>query len=297
MLSLRYLNAAQNKLERLPTSEDPFEDELDGKRRKRKPKVRPELYTAPVLQELYLQDNRLEELPPQLFRLPGLSLLDVSNNKLRVLPAALWSAPALRDLNVALNHLRDLPTGHEVSGASDLVQDGPYVSNNKLRVLPAALWSAPALRDLNVALNHLRDLPTGHELDHEVSGAPDLIQDGLSLLDVSNNKLCILPAALWSAPALRDLNVALNHLRGLPTSHETYIKLRVLPAALWSAPALRDLNVALNHLRDLPTGHEVSEASNMVEDGSWLPKLAYNGLCWPMLVYDGPCWTKMGHAG
>ncbi|XP_063898869.1 leucine-rich repeat serine/threonine-protein kinase 1-like [Helicoverpa armigera] len=113
MLSLRYLNAAQNKLERLPTLEDPFEEDLDSKRRKKKSKTRPELYSAPVLQELYLQDNRLEELPALLFRLPSLSTLDVSNNKLRALPAAMWSAPALRDLNVALNHLRDLPQGCE----------------------------------------------------------------------------------------------------------------------------------------------------------------------------------------
>ncbi|KAM3958672.1 LOW QUALITY PROTEIN: leucine-rich repeat kinase [Aphomia sociella] len=109
LVSLRYLNAAQNKLERLPTISDPLEEEGTKQRSKKK---RPDVYTAPVLQELYLQDNRLEE-PPELFSLPSLSTLDVSNNKLRSLPGRMWAAPALRDLNAALNHLKDLPAGDE----------------------------------------------------------------------------------------------------------------------------------------------------------------------------------------
>ncbi|XP_059045025.1 leucine-rich repeat serine/threonine-protein kinase 1 [Achroia grisella] len=111
LLSLRYLNVAQNKLERLPTSEDPFDE--DGTKWRGRNKKRPQVYSAPVLQELYLQDNRLEEIPPELFSLPSLATLDVSNNKLRSLPPRVWAAPALRDLNAALNHLRDLPHGEQ----------------------------------------------------------------------------------------------------------------------------------------------------------------------------------------
>uniref|UniRef100_A0A2H1V025 SFRICE_019212 n=1 Tax=Spodoptera frugiperda TaxID=7108 RepID=A0A2H1V025_SPOFR len=177
-----YLNAAQNKLERLPTAEDPFEEDLDSKKKKKKQKSRPEVYSAPVLQEVYLQDNRLEELPASLFRLPSLSTLDVSNNKLRALPPALWTAPALRDLNAALNHLRDLPTGPQgkihpmTSPALDEARGWKFKGNRGLRRLgkggllyygPPALWTAPALRDLNAALNHLRDLPTGPQVTNE----------------------------------------------------------------------------------------------------------------------------------
>ncbi|GBP27198.1 hypothetical protein EVAR_15971_1 [Eumeta japonica] len=119
LVSLRYLNAAQNKLERLPLPSDPLEEEEDlAQRTKRRPKrsfkFRPEVYSAPVLEELYLQDNRLEELPAGIFFLPSLVTLDVSNNKLRALPSAIWSAPKLRDLNVALNHLKELPLREQV---------------------------------------------------------------------------------------------------------------------------------------------------------------------------------------
>lgn len=61
------------------------------------------------MEELYLQDNRLEEVPTGIFGLPGLVTLDVSNNKLQALPYAMWMAGKLRDLNVAFNLLKDLP--------------------------------------------------------------------------------------------------------------------------------------------------------------------------------------------
>lgn len=60
-IAIRYLNAAQNKLERLPSPSDAFEDEVDSKGRKikKRSKNRPEVYSAPVLQEVYLQVSYL----------------------------------------------------------------------------------------------------------------------------------------------------------------------------------------------------------------------------------------------
>ncbi|KAJ8705805.1 hypothetical protein PYW08_012851 [Mythimna loreyi] len=263
MLSLRYLNAAQNKLERLPTSEDPFEDELDGKRRKRKPKVRPELYTAPVLQELYLQDNRLEELPPLLFRLPGLSLLDVSNNKLRALPAALWAAPALRDLNVALNHLRDLPTGHEGQSECSSPQQlaSPSETSPQLSASPSigsaqftmATQSKSSSRSPSIERSESEaadeddeeSIPTlanragnavwsearrAHTWRGVVEGAPAGAARGgsaLSALNLAHNQFTCVPCALaCRAPNLTRLNMAYNSLRSMSyvTSYPTSLR-------------------------------------------------------------------------
>lgn len=65
---------------------------------------------CPVLEEIYLQDNRLEQLPEFIMTLPALEIIDVSNNKLQCLPDNLWQAPKLKELNASFNLLKDLPS-------------------------------------------------------------------------------------------------------------------------------------------------------------------------------------------
>lgn len=96
MCSLIYLNAAQNKIEHLPS---PTECS----------------YNSPVLEEIYLQDNSLEEILPEIFQMPSLVTLDISNNKIEKIPFAMWKARKLRELNIAFNLLKDLPTSEDVS--------------------------------------------------------------------------------------------------------------------------------------------------------------------------------------
>ncbi|XP_046975207.1 leucine-rich repeat serine/threonine-protein kinase 1 [Vanessa cardui] len=258
LLSLRYLNVAQNKLERLPTAEDPFEDEVEGRRRGRKqPKRSADVYTAPVLQELYLQDNRLEELPPELFSLPSLTSLDVSNNKLRALPPQMWQAPALRDLNAALNHLKDLPTGDEgvpevqqpaspsessSPSASPSVHSAPFAfdqSNSSSR--------SPSL-DVSESSPDEDDIPTlgnragnavwsearrahawrGARAASPARGAePPTEGSCLTSLNLAHNQFSCVPAPLaCRAPALTRLNMAYNNLRSMSyvTSYPTSLR-------------------------------------------------------------------------
>lgn len=91
--SLRYLNMAQNKIDTLTAETNNPRDKLN-----------------PVLEEMYLQDNRLDKLPDFLMNLPALEILDVSNNKLQCLPDNLWQAPKLKELNASFNLLADLPS-------------------------------------------------------------------------------------------------------------------------------------------------------------------------------------------
>lgn len=90
---------SQNKLEKLPSDEDPVKRE-QGKKTG---------YNLPVIEELCCQNNRLESIPDQIFNLPSLTVLDLSNNKLQKLPANMWVAPQLKELNVSLNLLQNLP--------------------------------------------------------------------------------------------------------------------------------------------------------------------------------------------
>lgn len=101
MCSLLYLNAAQNKIEHLPSPSECT-------------------YNSPVLEEIYLQDNSLEEIFPEIFRMPSLVTLDISNNKLQKIPFDMWKAPKLRELNIAFNLLKDLPTSEDVSKSYEI---------------------------------------------------------------------------------------------------------------------------------------------------------------------------------
>ncbi|XP_060809328.1 leucine-rich repeat serine/threonine-protein kinase 1 [Amyelois transitella] len=240
LVSLRYLNAAQNKLERLPTSGDPFEDE--GKKVKKAGK-RPEVYSAPVLQELYLQDNRLEELPSELFSLPSLSVLDVCNNKLRGLPCRMWTAPALRDLNVALNHLRELPTDGGPTECTSPAAGSPSESPLPTVGTPTELnfdqsksWSRSGSIDSselpeeedgviligdrggNAIWSETRRVHSWRGIVEPTveTARPSGGGSQLASLNLSHNQFsCVPPALACRAPQLTRLNMAYNSLRSM----------------------------------------------------------------------------------
>lgn len=106
--SLRYLNVAQNKIEKLPVP-DISSPKRSRHRRRSKSETAKLKYDCPVLEEIYLQDNRLEFIPEALFNVPALVTLVVSNNKLQYLPYEMWKAPKLKELNVSFNLLKELP--------------------------------------------------------------------------------------------------------------------------------------------------------------------------------------------
>uniref|UniRef100_T1IVJ9 non-specific serine/threonine protein kinase n=1 Tax=Strigamia maritima TaxID=126957 RepID=T1IVJ9_STRMM len=139
--SLRHLNAAQNKLERLPG--DSKIETSSPKHRLGRSEEEESVYQCPVLEEIYLQDNRLDSVPANIFHLPSLMVFDLSNNKLQNLPFKMWTAPKLKELNVSFNLLKDLPLrfprhavsidqklGHRDNGSNDLV------SSNKCDLSP-----------------------------------------------------------------------------------------------------------------------------------------------------------------
>lgn len=105
--SLKYLNIAQNKIEKLPL---PTLSPQKKHHRSKKTHKDELTYSCPVLEELYLQDNRLDHIPEAIFKLPSLVTLVVSNNKLQYLPYNMWQAPKLKELNCAFNLLKELPS-------------------------------------------------------------------------------------------------------------------------------------------------------------------------------------------
>lgn len=224
LCSLRILNVAQNKLEVLPL---PVEVSAESPSKRRSSKNSFPEYSCPVLEELYLQDNRLAVIPPPIFRLPNLSLLDVSNNKLQELPFELWHAPKLKELNVAFNLLKDLPTldcncGDEppspVSEASPYIHEDPDVPVRgrtvaSLDLVHHHIWS----KTLEVTEQELR-LPDART---------ESLVSQLSSLNLANNLFTSIPVALpCLAVNLTRLNMAYNSLRsmGHVTSYPASLK-------------------------------------------------------------------------
>lgn len=69
----------------------------------------PKLWTFTNLVALYLNDNKLAELPPEISLLNKLQKLELSRNKLRRLPVELGDMIELRELYLNGNSLRILP--------------------------------------------------------------------------------------------------------------------------------------------------------------------------------------------
>lgn len=106
LYSLKYLTVAQNKIEKLPV---PSQSTVKNSYKRKNTNMQNLVYHCPVLEELYLQDNRLDQIPDAIFKLPSLVILVVSNNKLQQLPYTMWLAPKLKELNSSFNLLKELP--------------------------------------------------------------------------------------------------------------------------------------------------------------------------------------------
>ena len=101
MQSLKQLNLSKNKLEQLPAPL--ILPKTSNRRGSKNQSTSVEnfggggVYNCPWLEEIQLQDNRLEFLPPSVFTsLKSLTTLDVSNNKLQFLPVEMWKNTKLK---------------------------------------------------------------------------------------------------------------------------------------------------------------------------------------------------------
>ena len=108
-------------------------------------------FRCPWLEEIQLQDNRLEYIPPSIFSLKSLSTLDVSNNKLTFLPFEMWKAPQLKELNLSFNLLSELPVDDVITRERSFSKTRSasihalktFLMNKYIMcILPVAAWSS-----------------------------------------------------------------------------------------------------------------------------------------------------------
>lgn len=116
--------------------------------------------------------------------LGSITRIDISHNSVASLPSELFSMCSLRYLNVTRNKIERLPSEQ-------------------------CSYNSPVLEEIYLQDNSLE------ELSPEIFCLPSLVT-----LDISNNKLQKIPSDMWKAPKLRELNIAFNLLKDLPTSEE-----------------------------------------------------------------------------
>ncbi|KAL9897903.1 leucine-rich repeat kinase isoform 1-T1 [Glossina fuscipes fuscipes] len=219
LISLKYLNIAQNKITQLPPA--PSSDT---------PCCKP-AYNCPVLEELYIQDNQVINLPSEIFHLPALTIFDISNNKLQELPFDMWKAPKLRELNIAFNLLKDLPVPPMQTSSSQLSLDKlelePFANletyGHDYKNKPSTLTFHPLLHR-NIWSNNLEI--TDNDMKWNEAKKEEGVSQ-LNSLNIANNLFTSIPAALpCLAVNLTRLNMSYNSLRsmGHVTSYPSTLK-------------------------------------------------------------------------
>ena len=156
------------------------------------------------LTKILLSNNNLASLPVELLQLPNLQSLDVSSNFIQNIPSKI-SCPSLKSL---------------------------YLSYNKLIELPIAIWYLPHLEELQMNNNFLQSV--GKDSIDSIR-----LSRLLKIVNISYNKLDVLPSFAFDLPALEELNVSHNELSTLPHN-------------LWECSTLRELNASHNALVLLP---------------------------------------------
>ncbi len=162
-----------------------------------------------ALRELYIYDNRLEQLPALGVLRGQLEVLDANRNRLTALPPL-----HVRFVYLAQNQLRHVPATH---GATYLnVSDNPLESfepaDPALQELRAERCQLRQLTPRLVRLSSLRELSLR---DNAIVRLPDNLAQltRLEALDLRGNQLDDLPEALGALPALRKLDLRWNPLR------------------------------------------------------------------------------------
>ncbi|GFS86526.1 hypothetical protein NPIL_84741 [Nephila pilipes] len=221
MASLRHFNAANNKLFKLPEAE--HKTSSSSPKTKQDPRtVNQSGWCCPVLEEIHLHDNRLDNVPPCLFTLPSLTVLDLSNNKLQTLPFKMWSAPKLRELNLSLNMLHDLPSRPPPVRSISASRLAPSISEDQVNSTESSpRHSTIDSSSFDSAVDVPNLLSPTQELDKRLKVDGDLRQQELLHHNLWSSSVKV---SRTQSPSLHSWGSA-KSLSGIVCSHRRHVKL------------------------------------------------------------------------
>ena len=205
------------------------------------------LFTLPELTDLALQDNRLRNLPTDIDNAKKLERLDLANNKLESIPDNIRFLSKLDELNLSNNPNVKIPSNIFGEGFKIATLN---ISNCGLSKLPEGITSTTSLRDLNASDNPINTMPVFRfenlrRLDlsncniEYYKQREDSCYTKLSELNLSGNKIKILPKSL-------------GNLKGLATIDLSRNMFTTIPNPLFELKNIKTINISNNDIANIP---------------------------------------------
>ncbi|XP_069694249.1 erbin [Periplaneta americana] len=223
-----------------------------------------------TLEELYLDFNKIKDLPRPLFHCHGLRILSMSDNSIQTLPPAIASLINLQHLDLSKNELCGIPDN--IKGCKHLVYvdvsvnqleklpegftqllslEELYLNNTCMEYLPANFGRLTKLRILELRENNLNTLP---------KSIARLVN--LERLDIGQNEFFDMPEVIGRLVNLTELLIDCNRVRSIPKFIGNLKKMIHFDASSnninWIAPEiglctrLIDLTVPSNEIQEIP---------------------------------------------
>ncbi|KAJ8721607.1 hypothetical protein PYW07_002382 [Mythimna separata] len=182
-----------------------------------------EFYKLTELRWLNISHNELSKIEPDFGDLVMLNFLDLSHNKLKALPPGMGYLVRVVEINLSHNELQELPP--DIVNLRDLKKMN--ISNNCLKKLPA-LGELRRMEILDANHNDIEELPDfyGCSALKELYIANNFIKEitdefcdqmqHLSVLNIRDNKLAVLPENISLLRKLKRLDLTNNSLNQLP---------------------------------------------------------------------------------
>jgi len=178
------------------------------------------LLTANNDSSIFTADHKKLSLLPNISYL--FTKIYLQHNMLSSLPIALFQNPELKVLDVSHNNLTEIPGGSSVeNGWSCKGLETIDLSHNKLTTLPLVIWKLPNMKYLYAQNNSITEMETATEYCAELEEIDishnELSQFSQSALvavkvNISHNKLEVLPKTIWKSRITKSLNASNNQI-------------------------------------------------------------------------------------
>ncbi|XP_030749929.1 leucine-rich repeat-containing protein 40-like [Sitophilus oryzae] len=218
--------------------------------------IPPELHENLLqLKILELRDNQIEILPKEIAKMVHLTQLDLSNNELTEITPFLGLLPHLHSLKLEGNKLKQIRGDIIHTGTQRILQflreklkEEDLTETDSVVLVPSDACVFPdryKMRNgniLNLTMKNLATIPD--EVFSEAEEAK------VSVVDLCKNKLTTVPSGLQKlSNYLTELNLSANQLKEIPDFVGCFTKLKFLDL---SNNALNDLpDISLSNLREL----------------------------------------------